>query len=320
LPGRSSWARTLRDIRHVTRPGRAAGRRSLEGPPRPPRYGRPPESLRLAAHDATPVSCRCVPGDRPVCPLSSSNGASIPARRDPGPTPRSSRSSTSRGGTPRRFAHPNRNGCWPSPTIASRSRQAISMRKRSATVVRMSATGPDASVQRNARHPVSTSTSTTRIGPPAGRRVARSVLYRLTVGSPYEATTSAVRPRGWPTRLARSMRRPPRIRGRPRRPSGRGSGTVLGAASLRCRLTMVIPGAIAALRKAALAYSCRPPPEAACPAAPIRSWPIGAARRPVPAWCGTRTGASGRDRADPPSGIPPCQSRREDDVPGRVRQ
>ena len=49
----------------------------------------------------------------------------------------------------------------------------------------MSATVADGSVQKYARHPVGSSTSTTRITPPAGRQVARNVLYRLTAGSPY---------------------------------------------------------------------------------------------------------------------------------------
>jgi hypothetical protein len=38
----------------------------------------------------------------------------------------------------------------------------------------MSATEADASVQKYARHPVGSSTSTTRIAPPAGRQVART--------------------------------------------------------------------------------------------------------------------------------------------------
>jgi hypothetical protein len=42
----------------------------------------------------------------------------------------------------------------------------------------MSATEADGSVQKNARHPVGSSTITIRIKPPAGRQVARKVLFR----------------------------------------------------------------------------------------------------------------------------------------------
>jgi hypothetical protein len=66
----------------------------------------------------------------------------------------------------------------------------ISRLKRSAIVSRMSATLAETSVQKNARHPVGSSTSTTRIRPPAGRQVARNVLYRLAARSPYRVKTS----------------------------------------------------------------------------------------------------------------------------------
>jgi hypothetical protein len=55
--------------------------------------------------------------------------------------------------------------------------KVISRLKRSATIPRMSATLAEVSVQKYARQPVGSSTSTTRIAPPAGRQVARNVLY-----------------------------------------------------------------------------------------------------------------------------------------------
>jgi hypothetical protein len=82
------------------------------------------------------------------------------------------------------LAHTNRTSCRPAPTISLQSRKVISRQKRLATVVRMSATEADASVPKDARHPAGSSTRTTRIVPPAGRQVARNVLYRLTVFSP----------------------------------------------------------------------------------------------------------------------------------------
>ena len=49
----------------------------------------------------------------------------------------------------------------------------------------MSATLAAGSVQKNATHPVGSSTTTTRTVPPAGRHVATNVLYRLTAALPY---------------------------------------------------------------------------------------------------------------------------------------
>ncbi len=82
------------------------------------------------------------------------------------------------------LAHKNRTCCWPAPTTCLQSRNVISRPKRSATAPRMSATFAEVSVQKYARHPVGSSTSTTRITPPTGLQVARNVLYRLTVATP----------------------------------------------------------------------------------------------------------------------------------------
>ena len=79
--------------------------------------------------------------------------------------------------------------------ISLQSLKAVSNENRSATVVRMSATLAEGSVQKNATHPVGSFTSTTRITPPTGRQVARNVLYRLTVGFPYRSNTPVVQPR-----------------------------------------------------------------------------------------------------------------------------
>ena len=49
-------------------------------------------------------------------------------------------------------------------------------------------------VQKNARHPVGSSASTTRIAPPTGRQVARNVLERLTIVVPYRSNTPTVIP------------------------------------------------------------------------------------------------------------------------------
>src|SRR3954454_24020177 len=78
------------------------------------------------------------------------------------------------------FAHTNRTCCCPAPTTSLQSRKVISRLKRSATIPRISATLAEVSVQKNARHPFDSSTRTTRITPPAGRQVARNVLYFLT--------------------------------------------------------------------------------------------------------------------------------------------
>ena len=67
----------------------------------------------------------------------------------------------------------------------------------------MSATEADGSVQKNATHPVGSSTSTTRIAPPAGRQVATNVLYRFAAGSPYRSNAPEAHPRRCPARLAR---------------------------------------------------------------------------------------------------------------------
>src|SRR4029077_18093567 len=100
------------------------------------------------------------------------------------------------------FAHTNRTCCWPAPTISLQSRNVISSENRSATALRMSATEAETSVQKNATHPLGSSTSTTRIAPPAGRQVATNVLYRFRVGFPYRSNTSKDQPRRWPARLA----------------------------------------------------------------------------------------------------------------------
>ena len=63
----------------------------------------------------------------------------------------------------------------------------------------------EVSVQKYALQPAGSSTSTTRIAPPAGRQVARNVLYRLTASSPYRSNVSVDQPRRWPARLARSI-------------------------------------------------------------------------------------------------------------------
>src|SRR5439155_10410201 len=83
------------------------------------------------------------------------------------------------------LAHTNRTCCWPAPTTSLQSRKQVSRAKRSAAAVSTSATVAAGSVQKNATQPVGSSTSTTRIAPPAGRQVARNVLYRLAVGLPY---------------------------------------------------------------------------------------------------------------------------------------
>ena len=103
------------------------------------------------------------------------------------------------------FAQMNLTCCWPAPTTCLHSRKVISRLKRSATIPRMSATLAEVSVQKYARQPVGSSTSTTRITPPAGRQVARNVLYRLTTFTPYSSKVSEDQPRRWPARLARSI-------------------------------------------------------------------------------------------------------------------
>src|SRR6202020_1572632 len=85
------------------------------------------------------------------------------------------------------FAQMNRTCCWPAPTTCLHSRKVISRLKRSATIPRMSATLAEVSVQKHARQPFGSSTSTTRITPPAGLQVARNVLYFLTTFSPYRS-------------------------------------------------------------------------------------------------------------------------------------
>ncbi len=52
------------------------------------------------------------------------------------------------------FAQMNRTCYWPAPTTCLQSRKVISSEKRSATVVRISATEAEGSVQKEARHPV----------------------------------------------------------------------------------------------------------------------------------------------------------------------
>ncbi|WP_088256751.1 hypothetical protein [Fimbriiglobus ruber] len=73
----------------------------------------------------------------------------------------------------------------------------------------MSATVAAGSVQKYARHPVGSSTTTTRMAPPAGRHVATNVLYRLTVAFPYRTNVPVDYPPFWPARLAREIRRSP---------------------------------------------------------------------------------------------------------------
>jgi hypothetical protein len=80
----------------------------------------------------------------------------------------------------------------------------------------------------------------------------------------------------------------------------------------------VIPGALAGLRTAVLAYPPRPPPRMAWPAAPARSWTTAVTRRSVPGWTATTACASGRCRPGPPWGRPD-QQRQGDDAPRRVR-
>src|SRR4051794_27171179 len=101
----------------------------------------------------------------------------------------------------------------------------------------MSATVADGSVQKYARHPAGSSTSTTRITPPAGFHVARNVLYRLVTGSPYRVNASVVHPRRWPALLARLTRSVPESLGRPGPfwPGGITGGSDHSAASHRSR-------------------------------------------------------------------------------------
>jgi hypothetical protein len=73
----------------------------------------------------------------------------------------------------------------------------------------MSATVAAGSVQKNAAHPGGSSTSTTRITPPAGRQVATNVLYRFVVAFPYRSNVPITHPRRRPARLANSTRRSP---------------------------------------------------------------------------------------------------------------
>ncbi len=72
------------------------------------------------------------------------------------------------------FAHANRTCRCPASTICVHWRKVISRRKRSAIVVRMSATLAEVSVRQNARQPVGSSAGNIRITPPAGRQVARA--------------------------------------------------------------------------------------------------------------------------------------------------
>ncbi len=72
------------------------------------------------------------------------------------------------------LAHTKRTWGWPTPTTCLHSRKVFSRLKRSAIVPRISAKLAVVSVQKYARQPVGWSTSTTRIGPPAGRQVARN--------------------------------------------------------------------------------------------------------------------------------------------------
>ena len=142
------------------------------------------------------------------------------------------------------FAHTNRTCCWPAPTTSLQSRNVISRRsgrRRAPGCRRRSAAG---SVQKNATQPVGSSTSTTRIAPPAGRQVARNVLYRFAVGFPYSVER--------PGRPAAPLAGPlgqvdPALAVDPgparAAPAGRGPGTVRRAASFRSRLTTVTPRA-----------------------------------------------------------------------------
>jgi hypothetical protein len=73
----------------------------------------------------------------------------------------------------------------------------------------MSATVAEGSVQTYARHPVGSSTGTTRITPPAGFQVAGNDLDRLGTRSPSRVNASVVHPRRRPARLARLTRSVP---------------------------------------------------------------------------------------------------------------
>ncbi len=98
------------------------------------------------------------------------------------------------------FVHTNRTCCWPAPTTSLQSRNVISRRKRSATEVRMSTTDADVSVQKKARHPVGSLTSTTRIAPPTGRQECLGTLDHrggaVQVEHPGRPTASLARPLG----------------------------------------------------------------------------------------------------------------------------
>jgi hypothetical protein len=70
----------------------------------------------------------------------------------------------------------------------------------------MSATVAAGSVQKNATHPFGSSTSTTRMAPPAGRQVATNVLHFFAAGFPYRSKVPVAHPRACPARLAGSIR------------------------------------------------------------------------------------------------------------------
>ena len=152
------------------------------------------------------------------------------------------------------FAQMNRTCCWPAPTTCLHSRKVISRLKRSATVPRMSATLAEVSVQKYARQPVGSSTSTTRITPPAGRQVARNVLYSLDRLLPVqlERVGGPAPPLAGPLGQVDHVRAVGRGRATPPRRLRR-RASVRRAASLRSRLTTVIPRAIAGLRNSFLA-------------------------------------------------------------------
>src|SRR4051812_22669335 len=96
------------------------------------------------------------------------------------------------------LARTSRTCCWPAPTTCFRSRKQVSRLKRPATLPRMSATVAAVSVQKNATHPFGSSTSTTRMAPPAGRHVATNVLYFFSVAFPYRVNVPVAHPRRWP--------------------------------------------------------------------------------------------------------------------------
>ena len=152
-------------------------------------------------------------------------------------------------------------------------------------------------MQKNATHPFGSSTSTTRIAPPAGRHVATNVLYRFAVGFPYRVERPGRPPAPLPGPLGQVDPAAPRrsAAGPAARAPAAGhgpQGRVLPEPADHRH-----PEATHRLEERGLGV--RPVghhPQRLAQEPEPRTSPTASARRPAPAWSGTPAGASGRCR------------------------